>query len=200
MRWLWPVLLLCGPFVVPLLAAEGHEAAKEPSIIAPVLDLTIWTVVVFLVLLFVLRRFAWKPVLEGLQKREENIRFALDEAQKARADTQRMREQLQAEMNSASQKIRDMMDEARRDAERSTEQMTAKARTEIQAERERLRHEIAIARDQAVQELWNQTARLATSISSKAIRRSLTEDDHRRLVDEALAELRGAGNQSSHLG
>ena len=70
--------------------------------------------------------------------------------------------------------------------------MIAKARAEIQAERERLRREIEMARDQALQELWKQAADLATMISAKAIRRQLSAEDHRRLVDEALTELQGA--------
>jgi F-type H+-transporting ATPase subunit b len=65
-------------------------------------------------------------------------------------------------------------------------------------ERERLRRDISTARDQALQEIWNQTAQLATLISAKAIRRELTDEDHRRLVDEALAELRQASHERQH--
>jgi F-type H+-transporting ATPase subunit b len=149
-----------------------------------------------LLLLFVLGKYAWGPMLEGLQNRERAIHGALEEAQKARAEAQRIRAQLQDEMNHAHEKVRDLLDAGRRDAARSTEEMIGKARTEIQGERERLRREIDLARDQALQELWSQTAHLATQISAKAIRRELTTDDHRRLVDEALAELRHAGGTS----
>jgi F-type H+-transporting ATPase subunit b len=82
-----------------------------------------------------------------------------------------------------------MLEEARRDAQNLAEEMKAKANQDIQAERARLRRELDIARDQALQELWNQAAQLATLISAKAIGRSLNEDDHRRLIDEALAEM-----------
>jgi F0F1-type ATP synthase membrane subunit b/b' len=67
------------------------------------------------------------------------------------------------------------------------------ARQEIQAERERLHREMELARDQALRQIWGQGAQLAALISAKVIRRQLTPDDHRQLVDEALAELRGAG-------
>ena len=67
-----------------------------------------------------------------------------------------------------------------------------KATKEIQADRERLRRELEVGRDQALQEIWNQAAQLATLISAKAIGRSLTQDDHSRLMDEALTEMRGA--------
>jgi F-type H+-transporting ATPase subunit b len=170
-------------------AGAAHGASAEPDILSPVLDLTIWSLVVFLVLVWVLGRFAWKPMLEGLKRREETIRSALDEAQRAREEAKRVQSQFQAEMDRAAERVRDMMDGARRDAQRMNDEMIAKARAEIQAERERLRREIETARDQALAELWNHTARLATQISAKAIRRELNSDDHRRLVDEALAEL-----------
>jgi F-type H+-transporting ATPase subunit b len=85
-----------------------------------------------------------------------------------------------------------MMDGARRDAQQLNDEMVAKAKSEITAERDRLRREIESARDQALSEIWKQTAQLATRVSAKAIRRGLSEEDHRRLVDEALTELSGA--------
>ena len=114
---------------------------------------------------------------------------AIDEAKRAREEAQRLREQWQQEMDAANDKVRDILDLARRDAQHTTEEMVGKARSEIQTERDRLRREIETARDQAIQELWNHTANLAALVSAKAIRRQLTPDDHRRLVEEALAEL-----------
>ena len=174
----------------------GHGGHEEESggVMKYSIDLAIWTVVVFLVLLFILRKFAWGPMLEGLQKREDNIRSSLEDAQRARDEAQKIREQLQAEMNQAAEKVRDMLDAARRDAERSTNDLIAKTRAEIQTERERLHREIDLARDQALQQIWTQAAQLATLVSAKAIRRQLNVDDHRRLVDDAIGELRHAGN------
>ena len=67
--------------------------------------------------------------------------------------------------------------------------MRTRANEEINAEKQRARHELEVARDQALQELWTQAASLATLISAKAIGRSLSEEDHRRLVDEAVRDL-----------
>ena len=77
-------------------------------------------------------------------------------------------------MDHAAEKVRDLMDAARRDAQHATEEMSAQARADIQTERERLHREIDLARDQALQEIWNQTAQLATLVSAKAIRRELS--------------------------
>jgi F-type H+-transporting ATPase subunit b len=170
-------------------AAHSSEGAEKVDIFRPAVELSIWTLAVFLILFGLLWLMAWKPLREGLQKREHGIQAAIDEAKRAREEAQRLREQWQQEMDAANDKVRDILDLARRDAQHTTEEMVGKARSEIQAERDRLRREIETARDQAIQELWNHTANLAALVSAKAIRRQLTPDDHRRLVEEALAEL-----------
>jgi F-type H+-transporting ATPase subunit b len=175
-------------------ATEGHGSA-EPGIFDLALDLGVWTLIVFAVLFFVLSRYAWGPMLQGLQKREQTIRGALEESRLAREEAQRSREQFQKQLDGAQDKVRDILDAARRDAQHMGDDMVAKARSEIQVERERLHHEIELARDQALQELWSQTAKLATMVSAKAIRRQLNVNDHRQLVDEAIADLRRAGSE-----
>ncbi len=180
--------------------ADGHKAGKEPPLPwgHPALDLTVWTIVVFLLLVFILGKYAWRPMLEGLDARERNIRAAADEAQRARDEAQRLRDQLQDEMARANDKVRVMLDEARKEAQVLKEEMIGDARKEIQAERERLHREVSLARDEALQQIWNQGAQLAALISSKTIRRQLTPEDHRGLVDEALADLRRLDNQRKH--
>jgi F-type H+-transporting ATPase subunit b len=173
---------------------SGGHGNDDGGIFSGLLDLAIWTVVVFLLLFFVLRGAAWKPMLAGLQKREQLIHGAMHEAQLAKEEAQKLREQLQREMNQASEKVRQTMEEARRSAQQMSDEMVNKARSEIQAERERHRREISIAKDQALQEIWTQTAQLATLVSAKAIRRQLTPDDQRRLVEEAMADMRNAGD------
>ncbi len=187
-RWLvvpfWLSVLTLA-FPSPACAAEGPFSGA--------LDLTIWTWVVFVVLFLILRKYAWGPMLEGLKKREDHIHQAMHEAQNARQEAQKLREQFQVEMAKANDQVRELLDEARRDAQYTRDEMVNQARGEIQSERDRLRREIETTRDQALQEIWNRTAEVATMVSSKAIRRQLNQDDHRRLVDEALADLRKAG-------
>jgi len=147
------------------------------------------------VLLFVvLRTKAWGPILEGLQKREEAIRSSLEDAKQTREEMIALKADFQKELAEAHQEIPKLMEEARRDAEVLASDMRAKAAADIQAERDRLRREVEIAKDQAIKEIWEQAAQLATLISTKAIGRSLTVDDHHRLIDESLQEMRHAVN------
>lgn len=172
--------------------AHGHGggAAKDPFAI--VLDLTIWTSVVFILLFFVLRAFAWKPILEGLHKREQVIHDHQHNAQKDREEAGRLREQFQLELNKASEQVRTMLDEARRDAQHTADDLLAKARAEIQAERVRLRRELDIEAAARMQDVVNQAAQLATLVSARVVGRDLGQEDHRRLVAESLNDLRAA--------
>lgn len=169
--------------------------SNEIDIFAPRFDLGIWTIVVFLGLVWVLRKYAWGPMIEGLRKREENVRGALEEAKKARADAQNIQAELKKQFDGAAQKIAGMMEEGRRDAQQLLADAKAQAAKEHQTERERARREIETQKDQAIQEIWQKTAQVATHIAMKAVRKQLTIDDHHALIDEALQELKTAGKQ-----
>lgn len=178
--------------------AHGADAHGGGHSRGPVeADLGIWTIVVFILLFLFLKYVplpgagasAWDLMLQGLHKREESIRTAIEDARLAREETQRMRTQLQQELDKAHEKVREILDEARRDAQHATDEMLGKARAEIQMERERLRREINTACDQALQEVWSKAADLASLMTAKLIRRQLTIEDQHKLIDEALQEL-----------
>jgi F-type H+-transporting ATPase subunit b len=212
--WLF-VLILTGlaalARVGPAAAAVDHpasieaDAAKAEQAVAhhggeagpfdgpAILDLAIWTVVVFLALLAVLGKFAWKPMLAGLQQREENIRAALAEAQAAREEAQAIRADLQRQLAAANEQVRQILEEGRRAAQQLREAEMAKTMAEIQAERERLHREIEMQTNQAIQRIWSQAADLATLVASKALGGAITENGHRQLIERALADIRASG-------
>lgn len=173
---------------------EELKKDVKPEIIPKKFDLGLWSIIVFLVLLGVLTKFAWKPMLEGLQKREQNIRGALEQAEATRREAMELQTKLDAKMKDAGADIARMMDDGRRDAQAVKDQLVADAKKEIQSDRDRLLREVETAKDQALQEIWRQSVTLATAISSKTIRRNLTQEDHQRLVDEALAELKASSD------
>ncbi|HEY8505305.1 MAG TPA: F0F1 ATP synthase subunit B [Gemmataceae bacterium] len=190
------VALCLAALPAPALAVEEH-GGKPDFVKASGLerwDLGLWTLVVFCGLLFVLGRYAWGPIMEGLQKREDIIRQARDDAVKARDEAQALRDELKKELGKAHEQARAILEEARRDAAAFKEAERSRAMADAQTERERLRREIEMAKDQALQEIWTQSVQLAALMSAKAVRRELSAEDHRRLLDEALAELRGQLN------
>ena len=171
---------------VPLLAAD-EKGGQDPMHIR--YDTALWSIVVFLGLFAILYFKAWGPILEGLKKREDSIRSSLEDAKQTRVAMEKLRADFQKDLADAHQQIPKLMEEARRDAEVMAGEMRAKAAAEIQTERERLRREVELAKDQAIKELWEQAAQLATIISAKAIGRSLSAEDHSRLLDESVQEM-----------
>jgi F-type H+-transporting ATPase subunit b len=181
----------CDALINQLKTSEvEHVTIEKPaSFMEQMADLGLWSLIVFGLLFALLRWKAWKPMVAGLQKREHTIQQALDDARQAREEAERLRAQFQTDMSKAHEQATAVIEEARRNGQHMVDEQLAKAKADIQAERDRLRREIETARDQALQDIWNQTARLATDVSAKVIRRELTPEDHRRLVDEALTEL-----------
>jgi F-type H+-transporting ATPase subunit b len=199
------LLLLAGPG--PAAAADEHgapanaEAHGEKESAPAYADLGLWSIVIFVLLLLVLRRFAWGPMLDGLHRREQAIHTAVEEARRARDEAHKLREQFEQEMARAHDRVRGLLDQARKDGTAAREQLMADARREIQTDRERLHREVEGARDTALQQVMSRMADLAALVSAKAIGRHISPDDHRRLIDEALADLgktRGNGRGPGH--
>jgi F-type H+-transporting ATPase subunit b len=175
----------------PLLASDPPKSEGGLSFLnLERYDLGIFTLIVFASLCLILYFFAWPKISAGLAKREADIAAAKDEAVKAKHEAEQMRETLKAEFAAAQDKIRAMMDEARRDADVLKASEKAVGVKEAQAERERAKREIETAKDQALQEIQQTAVQLASLMSSKAVGRHMGDDDHRRLVAESLSELK----------
>lgn len=178
--------------------ATGHAApGHDPNILEVQPSLAIWTVLVFLGLLFVLGRFAWKPLLAGLHGREEHLEHVLSETEKARNESERLLAEHRRLLAAAEDQIRAMIDEARKSAHAAADQIIKAAQAEAEASRDRAEREISSAKDEALSEIWSKTADLAVSVAGKVLSKSLSPDDHRHLVDSAVGELQGmAGSRS----
>jgi F-type H+-transporting ATPase subunit b len=179
---------------------KAHEEAYPPigvenGLFRGALEVSLWTIIVFLLLMRVLRKYAWGPILAGLQTREEGIARDKSEAEQARRLATEARAKADEELKRVHAEINQMIAKARQDAQQTAEEEIARGKAQLQAERDRLHRELETARDQALQQIWGQAAQLATLISSKAIGKQLREEDHRALLDEALKEFRAAGRE-----
>lgn len=177
----------------PPAAAEAkgeHEAAHgQPNILEPQIPLAFWTLVVFLLLMAVLWRFAWGPLSKALHDREHFMEDTLKQAEHTRAESERLLAEHRRMMDQSSQQAQALLDDARRGALAAAEEIRRSAQNEAEATLQRAQKEIASARDQALLEIWNKSANLAVSVAGKVLARELRDEDHRRLVDEAMAEL-----------
>jgi F-type H+-transporting ATPase subunit b len=177
-------------------AGQGtaHGEGENPDILEPQPSLAIWTVVVFLGLLFVLGKYAWKPLLNALHQREEHLEHVLLDTERARNESERLLAEHRRQMAEAEERARALLEQARNDARTAGEELIQKARDEAEAEKVRAKREIETARDNALSEIWSKTADLAVSVAGKVLSKSLSDDDHRRLVETALHELPASAN------
>jgi F-type H+-transporting ATPase subunit b len=181
-------------------AKDGHEhkggslGGISEGIFKGALDLSLWTIVVFVLLVLVLRKFAWGPILDGLKAREEGIARDKAEAEHARKEAAKARAEMEAAKAQALAEVAQMIAKGKQDAQATADEEIARVRAELQAERVRLQHEMETEQRQSWQQLVSQVAHLATLISSKAIGKQLGYDDHRALVEESLKEFRAAGH------
>ena len=178
--------LMGGLFALPALAAEGGEA----NIFAGDLGNMIWTVVIFVLLLVVLKKAAWGPILERLQARENFIRESLEEAKRAREAAEETLAAYEAKLAEARGAATAIVDEGRRDAEEVRQRLEADAKDEAGRIVVRARREIDLAKEAAVEEIFTLASRLSTEVAAKVIRKELTAADHERLIREAADKIR----------
>ncbi len=176
--------------------AEGGKGGAE--LLNPVnefrTDLAIWTLVVFLAVLAVLRMTAWGPISEGLQKREDDIAAQITGAERKHEEAKQLLSEHEKKISAAHEEVRGIIDQGRRDAESLGQQLLTKAREEAALERERSAQQIESATNLALKELAEKSAALAVDLAGKIVGTQLKPADHAVLINKAVAEF-SAANQ-----
>lgn len=175
MERLWPVLLEGGGSLNPI---EFDPAAF------------MLTLITFLVLLGLLLKFAWNPILNALDARERRIADAVESAEAARREAEAARQEMEKRLAENEKEIARRIEEGRQAAERRAEEILERARADANEERERALREIEVQKQQALAELRDESVRLSKAIAEKVLRRELNDDDHRRLAGEVLQAMR----------
>lgn len=168
-----------------LLAADnggGGLFAVDPGV-------ALWTLVIFLVVLWVLGRFAWRPILGALDAREERIRTSIDEAKEMRQEAVRLLEEHKSQLADARRQAQEIVAEGREAGERIRREIEAKARESGDEMLERARAEIERERDQAVATLRQETVELAMAAASRLLGERIDAAGDRELVKGFLDEL-----------
>jgi F-type H+-transporting ATPase subunit b len=187
---------------LPALAREhGEEAAATGlSPFAGNVGNAVWTLVIFVLVVVVLGKFAWKPILKALQDRESFIHDALAAAKRDREQAEARLKEYTDRLVGARTEATAIVDEARRDAEVVKRKILEEAHDEQRKELDRAKREIALAKETAVKELYTLSAKLTTEVASRVLRREVNAADHERLIKDAIAELGSAKNAVGELG
>ncbi len=151
--------------------------------------LMIWTIVCFLVVLFVLKRYAFGPVQQMIDTRRASIQSAIDEADASRAEARSLLEEHKKLIGQAKSESEEILSEARRVADAQRERVKVETEEDRQRRLEETRRQIEQATQQALGQIRDEVGKLSLLAAEKITRKSLTSDDQKRLIDEALAEI-----------
>jgi F-type H+-transporting ATPase subunit b len=152
-------------------------------------DLALFSLITFLLFIAVLGKFAWGPMISGLDAREAGIQKAISDAEDNRRKSEAMLAEYEQKLKAAEQTVASMVAEARRDAERTSQDLIASAQKEVGLIRDRAKDEIRQAKDTALADVFTQINSQVVLATEHVLGRALQDDDQDRLVSQALAEI-----------
>ena len=167
--------------------ADQLLAEGSPNALAFNADLALVTVVIFVGLLLVLTKFAWKPIIAALDQRDQSIADDIEAARQANEKAQSMLQQYEAKLQHATEEVSQMLAAAKADAAKVRDKKLQEADEEAQRRLERAVSEIEAAKDQAVRELAQKSVDSAVSLAGSLVRKELNQDSHRQLIEDSLS-------------
>jgi len=175
----------------PVTEGAGHEGGGHETGLPMNFktDSALWALVTFLVFLVVLSKLAWKPLNTALEQRETKIRQDIADAESNRVKAEAMLREHETRLNKVQDEVKEILAQARRDADHTKQEIIAVAQREAEATRQRAVADIRQAKDVALGELFDFVSANVMQATERVLQRSLTGDDQERLVREALNEL-----------
>ncbi len=158
-------------------------------LIQPDPGLFIWTIVTFLVLLALLAKFAWRPLLQALESRQERIRNSLEDAERARQELERLQQESAKILQQARIEAESIVTQTRADAERLREELKQKAKDEAANVLRNAQQQIQLQTRQAIQQIRHEVADIAVLLASKLLERNIAKEDNARLIDDTLKQI-----------
>ena len=151
--------------------------------------LFVWTILTFLLLVFVLAKFAWKPLLKMLQDREDMIRSSLEDAEKAKSELERLNEESEAIMAKARSEAQSILADGKAVAEKVKDDIIAKSKEQANKIREDAGNQIQVEKDKAISEIKKEVVNLTFSVAEKLIQKNLSDADNKSLIEESLKKV-----------
>ncbi|HEX6586422.1 MAG TPA: F0F1 ATP synthase subunit B [Solirubrobacterales bacterium] len=174
--------------LVPL-AAEAAEEEGGSFLVSPNLGLMIWTLLVFLFTMWVLSKLAYPRIQEALDRRANAIRESIEQAEKTRVEADEILAEYRARLKEAREQADDIVARARKAADSAKVQATEEGREKREELLAAARRDIEGETRRSLERIRREVADLTVLTTEKVARKSLTDEDHRRLIDEALAEV-----------
>jgi F-type H+-transporting ATPase subunit b len=161
----------------------------DNPLVQPDPGLFIWTILTFLVLVALLAKFAWRPLLEALESRQASIRKSLDDARQAKQDLERLHADSAKILAEARGEAEAIISRTRSDADRFREELQQKARSEASAIVANAGKQIELETARALQQIRHEAVDLSVAIASKLLQKNVTRADNERLIEETFKQL-----------
>ena len=169
---------------------ESHGGSSAPNPLVQ-LDpgLFIWTILTFIVLFLVLAKFAWKPLLVALKDREDQIKTALQNAEKAKDELEKITIKSDAITDKAREEAKILLSEARISSDKIKQDIVSKATEEADKIRVEAENKIKVEKDKAIDEIKTKVVDLTLAISEKIIKKNISSKENQNLIEESLKRL-----------
>ncbi len=148
-----------------------------------------WTILTFILLMLILKKFAWKPILKTLSDRENKIKVALYQAEQDQKEAEKLLAEQREFLEKARKESVQIINESKKSAEASRKELLEQARTEADRVLERAKHEIELSKDTAIEEVKQYATDIAFLAAQKVVGETLSKDQHLNLVDKYIKEL-----------
>jgi len=158
-------------------------------LVQPDPGLYIWTIATFLILLWLLAKFAWRPLLAALEQRQETIRKSLDDAQQAKQDLERLNGESRKILAEARVQAEQILSLTRTDANRLRDELKQKAQSEAAGVIKNAERQIEMETARAIQQIRNEAVDISIAIASKVLERNVTREDNERLIEETFKQI-----------
>jgi F-type H+-transporting ATPase subunit b len=166
----------------------------DNPLVQPDPGLFIWTILTFLVLLGLLAKFAWGPLLRALDERQETIRKSLDDAEQAKKELERLQQESAQIIAEARGEAQAIVAKSRAEAETVREDLKRKAKEEADALVRAAERQIQLETARAVQQIRHEVVDLSLSVASKLIKKNLTPEDNDALIQDSLSQIETSGH------
>src|SRR5688572_14871696 len=170
-----------------IIAAE--ESGGGSFLVSPSIGLMIWTLLVFGISLYILRKAAFPRIAEALDKRQRAIEESIDASERARREASQLLAEYRERLAEAREQADEIVARARKTGETAENELIAAAKAKREEMLAQTRRDIETETRRAIQEIRSEVADLTVKATEKVTRKTLDEKDQKRLVDEALAEL-----------
>ena len=149
----------------------------------------IWSIINFLILLAILYKFLWNPILKTFDKRKEEINTNLTSAEEQKKEAERMLNEYKEILNNANNEAQEIINKANKTAEQNKNEIINQAREEANKISQKAREDIAREKENAMKEVRDEIATLAVMAAGKVLEKNITKEDHEKMVKEFLSEV-----------